>query len=445
MSDTDMELIDYKIGEHPDLPPPPGTTGVVGWMRANLFAGPINTILTIITIVFLVWSHSANPAMDDFRRQYFRRFTRPMCGRIHRGVLGGRSGADISQFTYGFYPEAERWRPILAFILLFGALVPILFESVPHRGKALIFSALYPFIAYALLLGGEVPTGTDVLWSFLPAAILIGAGYGLRQSAMAGLGVGLFWIGVAWAAISVILLLGGLLLEPVKTRDIGGFLLTLVIGITGITVSLPIGVVLALGRKSDMLIVRWLCTGFIEFIRGVPLITLLFVASTMLNYFLPPEVEFDLLLRVLIMVTLFASAYMAEVIRGGLQAIPRGQYEAADAMGLKYWQSMRLIVLPQALKISIPGIVNTFIGLYKDTTLVYVIGMLDPLGISRPGAGRFRVAGPVHGNLHIPGRVLLHQLLRDVAVFAASGTASAHRTQTLERDTTTKNGNCFND
>jgi general L-amino acid transport system permease protein len=129
--------------------------------------------------------------------------------------------------------------------------------------------------------------------------------------------------------------------------------------------------------------VRIVCVAFIEFIRGVPLITLLFVASTMLNYFLPPGTTFDLLLRVLIMVTLFSAAYIAEVVRGGLQAIPKGQVEAADAMGLKYWQSMRLIILPQALKISIPGIVNTFIGLYKDTTLVIIIGLLDPLGVGR--------------------------------------------------------------
>ena len=128
---------------------------------------------------------------------------------------------------------------------------------------------------------------------------------------------------------------------------------------------------------------RIICITFIEFIRGVPLITLLFVASTMLSYFLPPGTNFDLLLRVLIMVTLFAAAYIAEVVRGGLQAIPKGQSEAADAMGLKYWQSMRLIILPQALKISIPGIVNTFIGLYKDTTLVIVIGLFDLLGVAR--------------------------------------------------------------
>ncbi|MEM9047664.1 MAG: amino acid ABC transporter permease [Pseudomonadota bacterium] len=168
-------------------------------------------------------------------------------------------------------------------------------------------------------------------------------------------------------------------LSSVRSDDFGGFTLVLIIGITGIAASLPIGILLALGRQSKLFVVSALCVGFIEFIRGVPLITLLFVASTLLNYFLPPGTEFDLLLRVLILVTLFASAYMAEVIRGGLAALPKGQFEAGDALGLDYWKSMRLIVLPQALKISIPGIVNTFIGLFKDTTLVAVIGLLDPL------------------------------------------------------------------
>ena len=139
--------------------------------------------------------------------------------------------------------------------------------------------------------------------------------------------------------------------------------------------------------------VRMLCVLFIEFIRGVPLITLLFVASTMLNYFLPHGTTFDLLMRVLIMVTLFSSAYIAEVVRGGLQGVPRGQVEAADSLGLSYWKAQRLIVLPQALKISIPGIVNTFIGLFKDTTLVLIIGMLDPLGIGRASLADAEWAG----------------------------------------------------
>ncbi len=159
-------------------------------------------------------------------------------------------------------------------------------------------------------------------------------------------------------------------------------MLSIIIGVTGIVLSLPLGILLALGRQTNLLIVKSLCVGFIEFIRGVPLITLLFVASTLLNYFLPPGTTFDIILRVIIMVTLFAAAYMAEVIRGGLAALPTGQYEAADALGLDYWKATRLIIMPQALKISIPGIVSTFIGLFKDTVLVSIIGLMDPIGLT---------------------------------------------------------------
>ena len=159
-------------------------------------------------------------------------------------------------------------------------------------------------------------------------------------------------------------------------------MLAVLIGLTGIILSLPIGIVLALGRQSDLPILKGVCVGFIEFIRGVPLITLLFVASTLLNYFMPPGTSFDLILRVMIMVTIFASAYMAEVVRGGLAALPKGQYEAADSLGLDYWKAQRLIIMPQALKISIPGIVSTFIGLFKDTTLVGIVGLYDPLLLS---------------------------------------------------------------
>ena len=172
-------------------------------------------------------------------------------------------------------------------------------------------------------------------------------------------------------------------LEPVSSRDFGGLLLSLAIGVVAIGASLPLGIVLALGRQSDLLLVKWMSVGFIEFIRGVPLITLLFVASTLLNYFMPPGTNFDIILRVMIMATLFSAAYMAEVIRGGLAALPKGQYEAADALGLDYWKAQRLIIMPQALKISIPGIVSTFIGMFKDTTLVSIIGLLDPVGLTR--------------------------------------------------------------
>ena len=175
--------------------------------------------------------------------------------------------------------------------------------------------------------------------------------------------------------------LGRIGLKPVESSEIGGFLLAVIIGISGITLSLPLGILLALGRNSNLFIINKMSVGFIEIIRGVPLIVWLFTAQLLLNYFLPKGTNFDLMLRVIIMVTLFSSAYIAEVVRGGLAAVPKGQLEAADAMGLNYWQAMQLIVLPQALKISIPGIVNSFIGLFKDTTLVTFIGMYDPIGL----------------------------------------------------------------
>jgi len=169
-------------------------------------------------------------------------------------------------------------------------------------------------------------------------------------------------------------------LEEVETPLWGGLLLTLVIAVTGIVISLPFGVILALGRQSDMPIVRIICVVFIEFWRGVPLITVLFMASVMLPLFMPRGVHVDNLLRAMIGVAFFASAYMAEVVRGGLQALPKGQYEGAQALGLNYWKMMRLIILPQALKLVIPAIVSTFIGLFKDTTLVSIVGLFDLLG-----------------------------------------------------------------
>ena len=172
-------------------------------------------------------------------------------------------------------------------------------------------------------------------------------------------------------------------LSAVPSRDLGGFMLNMMLGVTCVSLSVPLGIALALGRQSNMPLIKWVCVIFIEFIRGVPLITLLFVASVMLAYFFPPDSTVDLFLRVVIMITMFSSAYIAEVIRGGLAALPRGQYEAADSLGLDYPQAMRLIILPQALKISIPGIVNVAVGLFKDTTLVSVISMFDLVGMIR--------------------------------------------------------------
>jgi general L-amino acid transport system permease protein len=194
------------------------------------------------------------------------------------------------------------------------------------------------------------------------------------------------------AAALVCWILGGYIIDlgenfvalpAVPSRDMGGFMLNLILGTVCVSLSLPLGIVLALGRQSNMPIIKWICVFFIEFIRGVPLITLLFVANVVLAYFFPPDTNIDLILRVIIMITLFSAAYIAEVIRGGLAALPSGQYEAANSLGLDYAQSMRLIILPQALKVSIPGIVNVAVGLFKDTTLVSIISMFDLIGMIR--------------------------------------------------------------
>ena len=187
-------------------------------------------------------------------------------------------------------------------------------------------------------------------------------------------------------------------LEPVETTQWGGLLVTLVVAISGIVASLPLGILLALGRRSQMPIVRGFSVVFIEVWRGVPLITVLFMASFMLPLFLPEGVTFDKLLRALIGVALFSAAYMAEVVRGGLQAIPKGQFEAAQALGLSYWKMMNLIVLPQALKIVIPGIVNSFISLFKDTTLVSIVGIFDLLGFVVTTSNDVKWASPQTGS-----------------------------------------------
>ena len=331
----------YAPGTHPDLPPPVRTTGVIGWARQNLFSSPFNIVLTLLGAWFLA---SAIPPFVEwaFVKSVWVAGSRNECWDEMEVPEGAACWAfikaKVNLFIYGFFPVAERWRVNVSFVLLVLAIIPVLYDRLPGRKHWMWYVAAFPFL-------------------------------------------------VGW------LLVGGFGLPLVDTDQFGGFMLTLVIGVTGISFSLPIGIALALGRASDMPALRILCVLFIEFIRGVPLITLLFVASTMLNYFLPPGTTFDLLMRVLIMVTLFSSAYIAEVVRGGLQGIPRGQVEAADSLGLSYWKAQRLIVLPQALKISIPGIVNTFIGLYKDTTLVLVIGMLDPLGIGRSSLADAEWAG----------------------------------------------------
>jgi general L-amino acid transport system permease protein len=234
------------------------------------------------------------------------------------------------------------------------------------------------------------------------AAVFIGMGGAIGIARLLGSGAGLAvlrsWLMGAAVLLGLMLILTiDFGLQPVETSQWGGLLVTLVVAVTGIVASLPLGILLALGRRSKMPIVKTFSVAFIELWRGVPLITVLFMASVMLPLFLPEGVNFDKLLRALIGVALFSSAYMAEVVRGGLQAIPRGQYEAAQALGLSYWRMMSLIILPQALKIVIPGIVNSFISLFKDTSLVYIIGLFDLLGIVITSSNDAKWASPQTG------------------------------------------------
>ncbi|RMD49317.1 MAG: ABC transporter permease subunit [Alphaproteobacteria bacterium] len=374
----------------PPKPPPPTSVGVIGWMRENLFNGWFNSILTLVALYVIWWllSHFLPWALHSSWSAHSLDECRAAIKEAYGPDASGACWAVIRerylQLLYGFYPSELYWRPNLAFVLMLVALAPVLFTSLP-RGM-LWFSAVFPFIGYWLLWGGPFWEPFSWVLGFVVGGVLLavltprfGRIIGVGAAILGAVGWWFYAAGPVAEALQSVLPFA---LERVESRQFGGFMLSITIGIVGIVASLPLGILLALGRVSNLMILKALSVGFIEFIRGVPLITLLFVASTLLNIFMPPGTDFDIILRVVIMVTLFSAAYIAEVVRGGLAALPKGQYEAAAALGLDYWLSMRLIILPQALKISIPGIVSTFIGLFKDTTLVSIIGLLDPIGFS---------------------------------------------------------------
>ena len=364
-------------------PPPPYETGVIKWFRENLFSSVTNSVLTLAAVyaIFSILSGSLPWLIGGI----WDAPSLQACRKLLEGESGGCFAVLTerwNQLIFGFkYPQEAYWRPTLAFVFLIIAIAPVLFSNIP-RGL-LVFTGLYPFIGFWLIWGGTILTPLVWLIGFVVAYIVFQKLERLTFS-IAALG----------ALVSAILVwnIGGyftdglsdfVALENIPSRDMGGFMLNIMLGTVCVTLSLPIGILLALGRQSNMPIIKIICVFFIEFIRGVPLITLLFVANVVLAYFLPPGTTFDLILRVIIMITLFSSAYIAEVIRGGLAALPKGQYEAADSLGLDYVRSMRLVILPQALKISIPGIVNVSVGLFKDTTLVSVISMFDLVGMIR--------------------------------------------------------------
>lgn len=318
----------------------------VKWMRSNLFSSWYNTLLTVV-IGYLVVTSVAPLLNWLFLEATFTGAGPSDCAG--EGACWLFINQRLNFFIYGFYPDALQWRVDVMFVLLAVAFVPQFIEGFPGRKWLGIFGLTgLPVIGYFLIPGGF---------------------FGL---------------------------------EPVQSSKWGGLMLTLILAYIGILASLPIGTLLALGRRSEMPILRGLSVVFIEVWRAVPLITVLFMASVMLPLFLPEGVSFEKLMRALIGITLWQSAYMAEVIRGGLQAIPRGQYEAASALGLGYWKKMGLVVLPQALTMVIPGIVNTFISLFKDTTLVLIIGLFDILGTVQS-----TVTDPAWQNVAIEGYVFV--------------------------------------
>jgi general L-amino acid transport system permease protein len=317
------------VMDAPQKPPVPTRT-FFGWLRYRLFNTWLDALLTLLSL-FLLWlvvppvirflildAVWDGAGRDDCLAE---KIGRPV------GACWPFVAAKFRQLVYGFYPWDEQWRVNVTFALGAALLIPLLIPRIPYKGaNAILFFGVYPVVAFFLLVGGS---------------------FGL---------------------------------DYIETRSWGGLLVTMVVALTGIVISLPLGILLALGRRSRLPIVRTLSVIFIEFWRGVPLITVLFFAMYMLPFFLPRTWTIDGLLRALIGVALFAAAYMAEVVRGGLQAIPRGQYEAAMALGLGYWKMMTFIILPQALRHVIPGIVNNFIGLFKDTTLVLIVAIFDLLG-----------------------------------------------------------------
>jgi general L-amino acid transport system permease protein len=443
----------------PERPAPVKTTGFVGFLRTRLFNSPTNILLTIVSIL-LLW-FTVIPALK------FLLVDAVWSGSDRNACLAENAGhpvgacwpyiqAKFTQFIYGFYPEPERWRVNVTFILAALLLLPLLIPRLPAKGlNAGLFFLALPVVAFFLLHGGGL-SGFGVSWtaSLLsgftesigdagrklasageatavigPLLLLLGKLVVLLSTAISYLIWPLTWLGdqiqasgsPVWAdftataaivSIALFVLGGGFRsgwralvvslatfagiglvivamgldhggLPVVDTRLWGGLLVTLVVSVTGIVTSMPVGIALALGRRSTIPLIRVFSTAFIEFWRGVPLITVLFFATYMLPLFVPAGFTVDGLVRVLIGIALFSGAYNAEVIRGGLQAIPRGQGEAANALGLSWWKTTALIVMPQALRHVIPGLVNSFIALFKDTSLVSIVALFDLLGSLR--------------------------------------------------------------
>ncbi len=396
MASTDMQDPKSKTRAAPKL-----TIGAIQWLRENLFSSWVNTILTVlaaliiykVTVALVDWAFIGGIWEAENRRECLDRNPNGACWA---GVI-----IWFNNIIYGRYTFEEQWRINLSFVILVLWLAPLWMPNI--KGKMMLAASavfLYPFLSGYLFAGGErsffmhlmvSAAAACFIFNCLHVAVSLASGGQslagklftlgpLQQLKDKGQRNALIVLAIGSVAVAYLALLSWQV-EVVPWTKWGGLFLTLVISGIGITTALPGGIVLALGRRSQMPVIRIISMTFIELFRSVPLITILFMATTMFPLFLPEGVVFNKLAQVIVAVCLFSACYMAETVRGGLQAIPKGQYEAAYAMGLNYWGMMGLIVMPQALKYMIPNIVGSFIGLLKDTTLVSIIGLFDLLNM----------------------------------------------------------------
>jgi general L-amino acid transport system permease protein len=408
-------------------PAPSNAKGIAVWLKDNLFSTPLNVAMTLLGIAFLFWviPPFVHWAYIDAN---FAGTTKADCSGD--GACWVFIKMKLDMFIYGFYPSDARWRlnfivvlfiALLIFynfikntkikfaffnifivsaifltvgvykinymisinkiiVFLFFFIILYLFKKIKSNAFKAFFLILYLLSSYYLLYGMfalDYFSITNKIIAIILFGLLLSSFILIKDTSIRILLTLLFIV------IAIFLTLGVTYVEPIPTDKWGGLMLTIAVASVGIICSFPIGIIVAFGRASNLPIIRSICITYVEFIRGVPLITILFMSSIILPLFFPEGMTFNKLLRALIGITLFQAAYVAEIIRGGLQSIAKGQYEAADAIGLPYWHKMLLVILPQALKVAIPNLVGAFISLFQDTTLVLIIGLFDLLAMVR--------------------------------------------------------------
>jgi len=367
------------VGERRQLAPPVVDTGALGWIRKNLFSSWGNGLTTIVLILAIGWllSWFLNWALFTAT---FTAATGAEC-RGH-GACWALIREKYRYIFFGSFPYEQHWRPLFAVIAMLAMLV-LSSDRRMWNKRLIAIWGIGSFVAFLLMFGEINISITLILFVALAVG---GLGMILRGAVANPVELNGWRVLALVGAAGLVLRVTGVLptwslsIAPfsyVETGLWGGIPVTIILATYGLLFAFPLGILLALGRRSQLPAIKGLCVGYIELIRGVPLISLLIMASVMLPLFLPSGMSIDKFLRAQVAVILFAAAYIAEIIRGGLQSLPKGQFEAADAMGLNYVQKTALIILPQALRVVIPPLINTFIGFFKDTSLVLIIGIFD--------------------------------------------------------------------